>query len=82
MDYHVSTPAETQLVIQTADGRVVMVLPAPSSSLPRGAGARPHYGPPSQPIILGPHIGPPAPMVNQPAAAAPGAPIPVSGTSP
>jgi hypothetical protein len=34
MDYHVSTPAETQLVMQTEDGRVVQVLPAPTSSLP------------------------------------------------
>lgn len=37
MDYHVSTPAETQLVMQTTDGRVVQVLPAPPSSLPGGA---------------------------------------------
>jgi hypothetical protein len=34
MDYHVSTPAETALVMQTEDGRVVQVLPAPPSSLP------------------------------------------------
>ena len=37
MDYHVSTPAETQLVMQTADGRVVEVWPAPASSLPSDA---------------------------------------------
>lgn len=37
MDYHVITPAETQLVMQTEDGRVVHVLPAPMSSLPRAA---------------------------------------------
>ena len=37
MDYHVITPAETQLVMQTEDGRVVVVLPAPVSSLPRAA---------------------------------------------
>jgi hypothetical protein len=34
MDYHVITPAETQLVMQTEEGRVVQVLPAPPSSLP------------------------------------------------
>lgn len=37
MDYHVITPAEAQLVMQTEDGRVVLVLPAPVSSLPSGA---------------------------------------------
>jgi hypothetical protein len=37
MDYHVITPAESQLVMQTADGRVVLVLPAPGSSLPAAA---------------------------------------------
>lgn len=34
IDYHVSTPAETQLVMQTAAGRVVDVWPTPSSSVP------------------------------------------------
>ncbi|SDC68601.1 hypothetical protein SAMN05428966_102113 [Massilia sp. PDC64] len=34
MDYLVSTPAETQLVMQTVDGRVIAVWPAPPSSLP------------------------------------------------
>lgn len=37
MDYHVITLAESQLVMQTADGRVVLVLPAPGSSLPGAA---------------------------------------------
>ena len=41
MDYHVITPAESQLVMQTEDGRVVAVLPAPSSSLPSGAALDP-----------------------------------------
>ena len=41
MDYHVSTPTETQLVMQTADGRVVLVQPAPPSSLPSGAAPPP-----------------------------------------
>jgi hypothetical protein len=44
MDYHVSTPAETQLVMQTADGRVVLVLPAPVSSLPAGVTRLPQPG--------------------------------------
>jgi hypothetical protein len=34
MDFHVITPAEAQLVMQTAAGHVVRVLPAPVSSLP------------------------------------------------
>ena len=41
MDYHVITPAESQLVMQTEDGRVVVVLPAPVSSLPIGAAPAP-----------------------------------------
>jgi len=34
MHYHVTTPAETQLAMQTEAGHVVRVLPAPPSSLP------------------------------------------------
>ena len=41
MDYHVITPAGSQLVMQTEDGRVVAVLPAPASSLPGGAAPAP-----------------------------------------
>lgn len=33
-DYHVITPAEEALVMETEDGRVVEVWPAPLSSLP------------------------------------------------
>lgn len=39
MDFHVSTPAETQLIMRTEDGRLVLVLPAPASSLPGAAPA-------------------------------------------
>lgn len=44
MDFHVITAREQQLVMQTAAGHVVTVLPAPKSSLPArappgGAGA-------------------------------------------
>ncbi|KQZ34308.1 hypothetical protein [Massilia sp. Root1485] len=69
MDYHVSTPAETQLVMQTAGGRVVLVLPAPSSSLRARTDAKPHYGPQAEAVILGPHVRPQAPMAYQAAAA-------------
>jgi hypothetical protein len=34
MDFHVITPREQQLVMQTCNGQVVKVLPAPPSSLP------------------------------------------------
>ena len=34
MDYHVITPAEEALVMRTEEGRVVLVLPTPPSSLP------------------------------------------------
>jgi hypothetical protein len=34
MDFHVITAREQQLVMQTWNGQVVKVLPAPSSSLP------------------------------------------------
>lgn len=37
MDFHVITPAEEALVMRTEDGRVVLVLPTPPSSLPGGA---------------------------------------------
>lgn len=37
MDYHVITPAEEALVMETEDGRVVEVWPAPPSSLPHNA---------------------------------------------
>jgi hypothetical protein len=37
MDYHVITPAEEALVMRTEEGRVVLVLPTPPSSLPDGA---------------------------------------------
>lgn len=37
MDFHVITPAEEVLVMETEDGRVVEVWPAPPSSLPPGA---------------------------------------------
>lgn len=37
MDYHVITPTESRIVMQTESGRVVRVLPAPPSSLPGGA---------------------------------------------
>lgn len=66
MEYHVSTPAETQLVMQTEEGRVVLVLPAPSSSL---AVASAHYGPPASALPARPHLGAPAGMVRHAAAA-------------
>jgi hypothetical protein len=34
MDFHVITPTEEQLVMRTERGHVVLVLPAPQSSLP------------------------------------------------
>ncbi len=34
LDFHVITAREQQLVMQTRDGQVVKVLPAPRSSLP------------------------------------------------
>jgi hypothetical protein len=41
MDFHVITPAEDQLVMRTQDGHVVLVLPAPQSSLPPAAAPDP-----------------------------------------
>lgn len=41
LDFHVITPLEQQLVMQTRDGRVVQVLPAPPSSLPVDAAPAP-----------------------------------------
>jgi hypothetical protein len=42
MDFHVITPTEQQLVMQTTDGGdVAQVLPAPVSSLPAGAAPAP-----------------------------------------
>ena len=46
MDFHVITPAEEALVMETEDGRVVEVWPAPTSSLPDGVPFVP--GPSSQ----------------------------------
>ena len=37
MNYHVITPAEEALVMETEDGRVVEVWPTPPSSLPPAA---------------------------------------------
>jgi hypothetical protein len=34
MDFHVSTPVETELVMKTENGRVIEVWPAPLSSRP------------------------------------------------
>lgn len=45
LDYHVITPSEEALVMRTEDGRVVLVLPTPPSSLPGGAAlAQPEPG--------------------------------------
>jgi hypothetical protein len=44
MDFHVITPAGSALVMQTEEGRVVQVLPAPASSLPVAAPAQPAPG--------------------------------------
>jgi hypothetical protein len=44
MDFHVSTPVETELVMETENGRVVEVWPAPPSSLPAAAPVPPAPG--------------------------------------
>jgi len=41
MEFHVITPQEHGLVMQTEEGRVVEVWPAPASSLPVDALAQP-----------------------------------------
>lgn len=41
MDFYVITPTEEQLVMRTVGGHVVLVLPAPLSSLPPAAAPAP-----------------------------------------